>query len=91
MSRYVIWSFEHRQWWRANRCGYTPELSEAGRYDAQAAGDIVANAYVGEHVSLHEMTAERFGAPTVDGLWHQCALPASIQEALNSGDGTYRP
>ena len=22
---------------------------------------------------------------------HRCALPASIQEALNSGDGTYRP
>ncbi len=22
---------------------------------------------------------------------HRCALPASIQEALNSGDGSYRP
>lgn len=22
---------------------------------------------------------------------HRCELPASIQEALNSGDGTYRP
>jgi hypothetical protein len=22
---------------------------------------------------------------------HKCGLPASVQEALNSGDGTYRP
>jgi hypothetical protein len=28
---------------------------------------------------------------TEDPREHRCALPASIVEALNSGDGTYRP
>lgn len=66
---YVIWSFEHQQWWRANRCGYTEHLDEAGRYTAAEAGHIVANAFIGEHVMLHEATATRFGAPTVPNLW----------------------
>lgn len=26
---YVIWSFKHREWWRANRQGYTPHLEQA--------------------------------------------------------------
>jgi hypothetical protein len=91
MSRYVIWSFEHRQWWRADRQGYTEHLSEAGRYSAEEAGDIVTGAFLSEHVCVNEAMAQRNGAPTVNSLWHRCSLPDSIVEALNSGDGTYRP
>lgn len=29
---YVIWSDEHRMWWRPNRMGYTIEAPEAGVY-----------------------------------------------------------
>lgn len=41
---YVIWSFEHDAWWRPARCGYTPDLAEAGRYSEHDAFGIVAEA-----------------------------------------------
>lgn len=48
--RFLIWSFDHNQWWRPNGRGYTCNQSEAGRYtledlkkqnlDAFEVGDI---------------------------------------------------
>lgn len=29
---YLVWSNEHRAWWRSNARGYTTELAHAGRY-----------------------------------------------------------
>lgn len=29
---WLVWSCEHQLWWRANRCGYTAKVDEAGRY-----------------------------------------------------------
>jgi hypothetical protein len=45
---YVIWSFEHRAWWRPAKCGYTEQFAEAGRYSKDDADAIVvkANRYV---------------------------------------------
>lgn len=91
MSKYVIWSFEHRQWWGPDHSGYTDQLGNAGRYDAAEAGRIVTNSVLGEEVAILEQTAALNGAPTVESLWHRCSLPDSITEALNSGDGAYRP
>jgi hypothetical protein len=39
----LIWSFEHRQWWRPNSVGYTFELAEAGRYPLLEALRICAD------------------------------------------------
>lgn len=41
---YLIWSNEHRAWWRANRCGYATGLDQAGRYTRQEALDICRDA-----------------------------------------------
>jgi hypothetical protein len=29
---WLIWSNEHRAWWRPASCGYTVDIAEAGRY-----------------------------------------------------------
>ena len=71
MDEFVIWSFKHKQWWRANREGYTQHLAEAGRYNALDAGDIVTSSVMGESAALCVPVAERFGAPTVTSLWQK--------------------
>lgn len=48
MTLYVIWSIEHSAWWRVNWCGYTRDLSEAGRYSEAAADEVLARANVVE-------------------------------------------
>lgn len=32
MGDYLIWSNEHRAWWRPNAHGYTVHIEQAGRY-----------------------------------------------------------
>ncbi len=29
---YLVWSNEHRAWWRPGHCGYTNRIEAAGRY-----------------------------------------------------------
>jgi hypothetical protein len=41
---YLIWSNEHRAWWRPDRCGYTTAIENAGRYDRAEACAIASNA-----------------------------------------------
>lgn len=43
-GRYLIWSNEHRAWWRPNRCGYTIYLEAAGRYPRDEAVAICRDA-----------------------------------------------
>lgn len=76
MREFVIWSFEHAQWWRPNQLGYTRALSEAGRYTAQEAGDI-ATASPGEEVALRLDVAQSNGPPTVSHLWAKEPAQAS--------------
>ncbi len=37
MENYLIWSNEHRAWWRPNTRGYTLQLEKAGRYSRDEA------------------------------------------------------
>lgn len=43
-QRWLIWSNEHRAWWAANQCGYTPSRKTAGRYSFAEALEITTNA-----------------------------------------------
>ena len=42
--RFLVWSNEHRMWWRGNQRGYTEFIDEAGRYPRDEAARIVAKA-----------------------------------------------
>jgi hypothetical protein len=39
-EQYLVWSNEHRAWWRPNRAGYTRDVRAAGRYSRQHAVEI---------------------------------------------------
>lgn len=40
-TKVLIWSMEHRGWWRSNSCGYTSEIEDAGLYGEDEATEIV--------------------------------------------------
>lgn len=42
--KYLVWSNEHRLWWGPGHSGYTPIISQAGRYGVGAALMICTNA-----------------------------------------------
>ena len=45
--RYLIWSNEHRGWWKQNRHGYTTRTDKAGQFSFEEAKEICdrANRY----------------------------------------------
>jgi hypothetical protein len=45
--RYLIWSNEHKGWWRPNRNGYTEDYQDAGLYSRDNAMTICKNASLG--------------------------------------------
>lgn len=42
--RFLVWSNQHRMWWRGGHRGYTEFIEEAGRYTHAAAAAIVRTA-----------------------------------------------
>lgn len=44
MTLCLIWSEEHRRWWRPGWRGYTDQIAEAGRYTEEVAATIVRDA-----------------------------------------------
>lgn len=52
MNRYLIWSNEHRMWWRPNRSGYTRDIAQAGRYDK---GDAIQICRLRDQVPEHPL------------------------------------
>lgn len=40
VERYLVWSNEHRAWWRPDRCGYTRNVTNAGIYSRADAIEI---------------------------------------------------
>ena len=43
-EKFFIWNAERDMWWKANRMGYTNDLSEAGVYAYKDAFEIVSDA-----------------------------------------------
>jgi hypothetical protein len=44
--KYLIWSLEHRAWWRANSHGYVKKREQAGEYTLSEAIGIVTSANI---------------------------------------------
>lgn len=43
-EQYLVWSNEHRAWWRPKSAGYTYDVRAAGRYTSAEAIDISGTA-----------------------------------------------
>lgn len=41
---FLIWSIEHRAWWRPNHLGYTQHIEQAGMYSRDDAMAVVDGA-----------------------------------------------
>lgn len=46
INRWLIWSIEHKAWWRPAHAGYTELKSDAGSYSYEEALDIVKGANI---------------------------------------------
>jgi hypothetical protein len=64
---HVIWSIEHRGWWKPGGWGYTPTLQHAGRYTQAEAARIVAKANI--------VRVEEFAVPLTEAARWLAALP----------------
>ncbi len=42
--KWLVWSNEHKAWWRKARCGYTTISTHAGRYTFEEASSICREA-----------------------------------------------
>ena len=84
-QQYLVWSNEHRAWWRPNSAGYTIDVRQAGRYSRKEAMDISGTARNGWTnpkripdelaISLNDIPADIFAAmmaasPQVSGPSH---------------------
>lgn len=61
--KYLIWSNEHRMWWRPNHSGYTQNIEEAGRYVPGDAEQIVNRASCDGQLTVtrtNPMTGEEY-------------------------------
>jgi hypothetical protein len=57
MTRYLLWSFEHQDWWAPARNGYAHTVATAGRYTAEETADILANDVMRRHFPVAENDA----------------------------------
>lgn len=60
---FYIWSYEHQRWWRPQAEGYTSDITEAGLYTSQEAGEIFTDDVTMDDMPVLTQLAQRHGAP----------------------------
>lgn len=60
--KYLIWSNEHRGWWKPTLHGYTTRTDKAGQFSHEEASGIVADA---NRLKVEEIMVE---APSFDQI-----------------------
>jgi hypothetical protein len=56
--RYLIWSNEHRGWWKPNHHGYTTRADKAGQFSFEEAKQICDNANRYTRLGQNEIMVE---------------------------------
>lgn len=65
---WLVWSNEHRAFWRANRCGYTGVIEEAGRYTQNEAEAICRAASPRANSTIYADQAPEVCMPAPEAL-----------------------
>lgn len=47
MDQYLIWNHERGMWWKPSACGYTDDITQAGKYGFYEALEIIEDAHHG--------------------------------------------
>lgn len=81
---WLIWSQEHRGWWKPGELGYTPDITHAGRYPLDQAVRICRAANI--HLSAAGAIPEESLVP-VPGFLVTAPPPASACEAAARARG----
>lgn len=68
---FVIWSWRKRQWWRANREGYTPHVREAGRYGFEEAAELTVGGLPTTTAVDEKLAEKNFGDADADAVEQQ--------------------
>jgi hypothetical protein len=68
--KYLIWSIEHKAWWKPNSLGYTCYYTEAGKYSLEEAEEICQGA--------------NWLSPSIPDAYrlYECIVPDFITEKL---------
>lgn len=69
--KYLIWSFEHRGWWKPSRHGYTDQRAEAGEYDLEEALQLCRDANRYNQGNPHEALVPVHATPIADHENHK--------------------
>jgi len=59
---FVIWAYDKQSWWRADHCGYTKDIAEAGLYSSEDASRIVVRSFPDQFM-VPESYAKALGSP----------------------------
>lgn len=57
---FYIWSNRRRQWWGAERSGYTDHIKKAGQYDQEEAGQIAVMGLPGANIAVETILEPKF-------------------------------
>jgi hypothetical protein len=79
---FLIWSNQHKSWWRPNSQGYTYFVEKAGRYNREQAMRIAAQTW--RHAE--NGPPDEIAIPEYVVVWHQTlseAMDRTAQEVLN--------
>ena len=86
---YLVWSNQHRAWWRSNSCGYTRNVESAGRYSRDEAIQISRGrgwpaTGIPDEIPVPEQDAMDCFAPSD---WHANRYPAVTSKNHDDAGG----
>jgi hypothetical protein len=89
-ANWIVWSNEHRQFWRPERCGYTSRIEQAGRYTKTEAETICNGANYRSNSDLRNGIPPEIFMPAPEAFYAFDAIRETLEEALEEAQADIR-